>query len=160
MDQSLPTIAKRYSGCGLTRLVTTNNYVIMIGGGGSGVGLGSGVFMLRWPREWLNGSGWPSAITTAGTVLQNHLWKHLILWGQDMPTRLHLQRCIFCSRVPSFLMWSLNMIMLSSRNSDTHRWRLNNRSLNTGLLFLISSSVSFGLCVEFVVVTTIREMSD
>ena len=77
-----------------------------------------------------------------------------------MPTRLHLQRCIFCSRVPSFLMWSLNMIMLSSRNSDTHRWRLNNRGLNTGLLFLISSSVSFGLCVEFVVVTTIREMSD
>ena len=41
-------------------------------------------------------------------------------------------------------------------------WRLNNRSLNTvvGLLFLISSSVSFGLCVEFVVVTTTCEMSD
>ena len=75
--------------------------------------------MLRWPRELLNGSGWPSAITTAGTVLQNLLWKHLILWGQDMPTRLQLQRSIFCSRVPSFLMWSLSLIMLSSRNSDT-----------------------------------------
>ena len=30
-----------------------------------------GVFMLRWPGEWLNGSGCPSAITAAGTVLQN-----------------------------------------------------------------------------------------
>ena len=28
--------------------------------------------------------------------------------------------------------------------------------LNTGLLFLISSSVSFGLCIQFIVVTTIR----
>ena len=27
--------------------------------------------MLRWPGEWLNGSGCPSAITAAGTVLQN-----------------------------------------------------------------------------------------
>ena len=35
---------------------------------------GGGVFMLRWPgEEWLNGSGWPSAVTTAGTVLQNLL---------------------------------------------------------------------------------------
>ena len=29
--------------------------------------------MLRWPGEWLNGSEWPGAITTAGTVLQNLL---------------------------------------------------------------------------------------
>ena len=58
--------------------------------------------MLRWPGEWLNGSGWPSAITTAGTVLQNILWKHLILQGQDMPTRsqLHiLQLSAFLSYV-------------------------------------------------------------
>ena len=32
-----------------------------------------GVFMLRWLGQWLNGSGWPRAITTAGTVLQNLL---------------------------------------------------------------------------------------
>ena len=38
----------------------------MIWGGGRGGGL----FMLRWLGEWLNGSGWPSAITTAATVLQ------------------------------------------------------------------------------------------
>ena len=57
---------------------------------------GVGIFMLRWPGEWLNGSEWPGAVTTAGTVLQNLLWKHLILQGQDMPTS---------SRVPSFLMW-------------------------------------------------------
>jgi len=50
--------------------------------------------------------------------------------------------------------------MLSALNSNKHRWRLDNPSLNTGLLFLISSSVSFGLYVEFVVVTTIREMSN
>ena len=41
-----------------------------MGGGGGGEG---GVFMLRWPGKWLNGSGWPSAVTTAGTVLQNLL---------------------------------------------------------------------------------------
>ena len=29
--------------------------------------------MLRWPGEWLNGSGWPIALTTAETVLQNIL---------------------------------------------------------------------------------------
>ena len=34
---------------------------------------GGGVFMLRWPGQWLNDSRWPSAITTAGTVLQNLL---------------------------------------------------------------------------------------
>ena len=33
--------------------------------------------------------------------LQNLLWKHLILRGQDMPSRLQLKRCIFCSRVLS-----------------------------------------------------------
>ena len=32
-----------------------------------------GAFMLRWPGEWFNGSGWPSAITTAGRLLQNLL---------------------------------------------------------------------------------------
>ena len=77
-----------------------------------------------------------------------------------MPTRLQLKRCIFYSRVPSCLMWSLSLIVLSALDSNRHRVRLNNRSLNIGLLFLISSCVSFGLRVEFVVVTTIREMSD
>ena len=48
--------------------------------------------------------------------------------------------------------------MLSVPNSEKHRWRLNNSCLNTRLLFLIYSSVSFGLWVEFVVVTTISEM--
>ena len=98
--------------------------------------------MLRWPGEWLNGSGWPSAITTAGIVLQNLLWKHLILRGQDMPTWLQLKCCIFCSRVPSFLMCSLSLIMLSAPSSDNTECRLNNRSLNTGLLVL-----DFQLCV-------------
>ena len=65
-----------------------------------------------------------------------------------------LQQSAFLSYV------QFELITLSARNSDTHRWRLNNRGLNSGLLFLISSSVSFGLYVEFVVVTTIREMSD
>ena len=51
---------------------------------------------------------------------------------------------------PSFLVWSLSLIMLSARNSDKHRWRLNNRSLNTGLLFLVYTSVSFGFCIQFV----------
>ena len=149
-----PQKQKRYSGCGPTHLVTTNNYMIMMGGGGGGV------FMLRWPGEWLNGSGWPSVITTAGTVLQNLLWKHLILPGQDMPTRLQLKRWIFCSRMPSFLMRSFSLIMQSAPVTNTG-WRLN-CSLNTGLLFSISSSVSFSLCVEFIVVTTstIHEMSD
>ena len=44
---------------------SNNNIVITIGWGRVGV------FMLRWPGEWLNVSGWPSAITTAGIVLQN-----------------------------------------------------------------------------------------
>ena len=65
-----------------------------------------------------------------------------------------LQQSAFLSYV------QFELIMLSARNSDKHRWRLNDRSLNTGPLFLISSSVSFGLCVEFVVVTIIREISD
>ena len=77
--------------------------------------------LIIWPGEWLNGSGWPSAITTAGTVLQNLLRKHLILRGRNMPSRLQLQRCIFCSRVPSFLMCSLSLIMLSAANSDNDR---------------------------------------
>ena len=41
-----------------------------------------------------------------------------------MPTRLQLQRCIFCSRVPSFLMCSLSLIMLSARNSDKHKMEI------------------------------------
>ena len=47
---------------------SNNKYVIMIG-----EGVGGRVFMLRWPGERLNGSGWPSATTNAGTVLQNLL---------------------------------------------------------------------------------------
>ena len=43
---------------------------------------------------------------------------------------------------PSFLMYSLNLIMLSVPSSDNTEWRLNNRSLNTGLLVL-----DFQLCV-------------
>ena len=92
MDQPLPAIAKEIQWLWSDSL-SNNNIVIMIRWGRVGV------FMLRWPGEWLNGSGWPSAITTAGTVLQNLLWKHLILRGQDMPTRLQLQRFLFCSRV-------------------------------------------------------------
>ena len=67
MDLSLPAIAKEIQWLWPDSF-SNNKYVIMIGGRGKG-----GVFMLRWPGEWLNGSGWPSAITTAGTVLQNHL---------------------------------------------------------------------------------------
>ena len=108
MDQPLTAIAKEIQWLWPDSF-SNNKYVIMIGGRGKG---GEGV-MLRWPGEWLNGSGWPSAITTAGTVLQNLLWKHLILWGQDMPTRLQLQRCLFCSRVnwtgkrTSILCWKM-----------------------------------------------------
>ena len=95
--------------------------------------------MLRWPGEWLNGSGWPSAITTAGTVLQN-----LILQGHDIPTRLQLKCCIFCSRVPSFLMCSLSLIMLSAPNSDKHRITTEQPQFKYWAVVLISSSVPFG----------------
>ena len=97
----------------------------------------------------------------AGTVLKNLLWKHVALWGQDVPTRLQLKRCIFCSRVPSFLIcavWAWSCCQLWTVTNSG--WRLNNCSLKIWLLFLISSSVSFGLCIQLVVVTTICEMSN
>ena len=90
-------------------------------------------------------------------MLQNLLWKRLILRGQDMTTMWQLQHCIFGSSVPSFLI--IMQFEPSAPNSDKHSWRLNNGSLNTGLLFLISSSVSFDLSIQFVVVTTIRAYS-
>ena len=65
------------------------------------------VIMIEMARRVVQWFLVPSTITTAGTVLQNILWKHLISRGRDTPTRLQLKRCIFCSRVPSFLMCSL-----------------------------------------------------
>ena len=64
MDQPLPAIAKEIQWL-CPDSFSNNNIVITIGWGRVGV------FMLRWPGEWLNVSGWPSAITTAGIVLQN-----------------------------------------------------------------------------------------
>ena len=64
MDQPLPAVAKEIQWLWPDSF-SNNNIVIMIRWGRVGV------FMLRWPGEWLNGSVWPSAITTAGTVLQN-----------------------------------------------------------------------------------------
>ena len=155
MDQPLSAIAKEIQWLWPDSF-SNNKYVIMTGGGG---GRG-GVFMLIWSGECLNGSGWPNAITTAGTVLQNLLWRHLILQGKDMPTLLQLQCYIFCSRLPSFFTCSLSPIMLSAPNSDKHRMEIEQQQFKYWALVLDFSSVSFGLCVEFVVVTTIREMSD
>ena len=56
-------------------------------------------------------------------VLQNLLWKHLNLPGQAISRRLQMQLCIFCSRVSSFLMCSLSLIMLSAPNNGKHRRR-------------------------------------
>ena len=66
--------------------------------------------------------------------------------------------CIFCILPFLCAVWAWSCCKI--RTVTNTGWRLNNRSLNTGLLFLISSSVSFGLCVEYVVVTIVREMSN
>ena len=66
----------------------------------------------------------------------------------------HQQQSAFLSYVV------LSPNMLSTPNSGKHRWRVKNSGLNSGLLFLVSSSVSLGLCTAFVVVTTICEMSN
>ena len=57
-----------------------------------------------------------------------------------------LQYCIFCSSMPFFLKWNLNLIMLSALNSGRlYKWRLNNCSLSNGLyFFLFLSSVFLG----------------
>ena len=86
MDQPLSAIAKEIQWL-WSDSFSNNKYVIMTRGW-VWVGVGSS----RWDGlecGWMV-LGWPSAITTAGTVLQNLLWKHLILRGQDMPTSLQL----------------------------------------------------------------------
>ena len=78
-----------------------------------------------------------------------------------MPTRLQLQRCIFCSRVPSFLTCSFSLIMPSAPNNDKHRMETKQPQFKCWAVVLdFQLCPSIGLCVEFVVVTTIREMSD
>ena len=74
-----------------------------------------------------------------------------------MPTRLQrhiLQLSAFLSYV------QFEPDLLSAPNSDKHRIETEQPHFKYWLLFLISSSVFFGLYVEFVVVTTICEMSD
>jgi len=86
MDQPLSAIAKEIQWL-WSDSFSNNKYVIMTRGW-VWVGVGSS----RWDGlecGWMV-LGWPSAITTAGTELQNLLWKHLILRGQDMPTSLQL----------------------------------------------------------------------
>ena len=63
MDQPLSVIAKEIQWLWPDSF-SKNKYLIMIGGGGGG--------SLHVEMAG-NGSGWPSAITTAGTVLQNLL---------------------------------------------------------------------------------------
>ena len=77
------------------------------------------------------------------------------IWPRKL-WNIWIQISLLCSRWTSH--W-FEPDILSVQNSDKHRWRLNNCSLNTGLLLLISSSVSSGLCVGFIVATTIREMN-
>ena len=105
---------------------SNNKYVIMIGEGGLHVEMTGRVVEWFWMAK-CNHNCWNS-------VAESFV-KASYLARQDMPTRLQLQRCILCSGMPSFLIWSLNLIMLSAPNSGKHRWRLNNRSLNTGLDF-------------------------
>ena len=100
--------------------------------------------MFRWLPEWLNCFGWPSAITAAGTA-SSGVAESFVKTSSLARTRhthqvttaaLHiLQQIAFLSCV------EFEPDHVSSRNSGKHRWRLNNRSLNTGLLFLISSCV-------------------
>ena len=59
-----------------------------------------------------------------------------------MPTRLQLQHCIFCSRVPSFLMWHSCLIMLSAPNSGKHRMETEQLQFKYWVLVL-----DFQLCV-------------
>ena len=59
-----------------------------------------------------------------------------------MRTRLQLQHCIFCSRVPSFLMWHSCLIMLSAPNSGKHRMETEQLQFKYWVLVL-----DFQLCV-------------
>ena len=142
MDQ----LQKRYSGCGLTCLVTTNIWSWF------GVGGGEGGYSCS--------DGWESGWMVLGGQVQSQLLQHcctsFVKASYLLRTRHGHQVTAAALHIlqPSFFVWSLSLIMLSARNSDKHRWRLNYHSLNAGLLFLISSSVSSGLCVEFIVVTT------
>ena len=102
--------------------------------------------MSRWLPGWLNGFGWPSAITAAGTATPNVAESFVKASSLARTRRTHkittaalhiLQQIAFRSCVEFEPDHAVNP------NSGKHRWRLNNRSLNTGLLFLIFSSVSF-----------------
>ena len=117
-------------------------------------GGGGGIFMLRWPGGWLNGSsGWQCNHNCWNSVAKSFVKVSYLSRTrhahQVTDAALHiLQQTAFLSYV------EFEPDHAVSSEQWLHRWRLNNR-----LLFLTSSSVSFGVCIEFVVVTAIREMS-
>ena len=111
------------------------------------------VFMLRWPGGWLNCSGWQCNHNCWNSVAKSFVKASYLARTrhahQVTDAALHiLQQTAFLSYV------EFEPYHAVSSEQWLHRWRLNNR-----LLFLKSSSVSFGVCIEFVVVTAIREMS-
>ena len=164
MDQPLSAIAKEIQWLWPDSF-SNNKYVIMTGGevcvcvcGGCGGGGGSS----RWDgRE----SGWMVLGGKVQSQLLQGCWKifcesMLCCEDKTCPPRYSWSAAYSAAGCLPFLcaVWAWSCCQL--RTVTNTEWRLNTRSLNIGLLFLISSSMSFGVCVEFVVVTTIREISD
>ena len=153
MDQPFSAIAKEIQWLWPDSF-SNNKYVIMVGWRGGGSSCWDG-------RE----SGW----TVLCDQVQSQLLEQscrifcesiLSCAGKTCPPGYSWSAAYSASECLPFLcaVWAWSCCQLQTVANT--RWGLNNRSLNIGLLFLISSSVFFGLCVESIVVTTIREMSD